>query len=633
MAESYIQQIYSRFGSTQNETGLKSLAKSDIMQIGNHLTGILSDRKISLDPPQLIVVGTQSSGKSSLLNRIIEMDILPTGKTMETRTPLNLQLIQSEKNVAEFGDYQDGLWKISKTIELTTDNKHIALIHDEIKVQTIKKAGSEQGICHQSIIIRLYAPHLPNLSLTDLPGLTSVACIDKGHPADIKEQLHQMIGSHIKSDRSIILLVMPARSDLEVDQAFELVKKYDPLCIRTIGIITKVDLMPTGTDISDYLNNHNISKSLQLNYGYFAVKNKGPDQSLTSKQVSDSELAYFKSHQVYSQMPQTRLGISNLTNNMSQILIDHIKNSLPTILNEINQLEIKVNKDLQEIGQQVPIGIEDQSSLIHMLVANFCREFTSSLKIRGATLNYGRQLKDAFIVYRQNINKITYTFSDELISNALTNCDSNHMLSLPSIDVLEYCLKKIHTDANVTPIEIFCAPSAQCLEKVSQLLLELVDKLIKSTQIGRFPVLSSSIKKEITSAILQQHHSYCLLQIKNLIKIEENYIWSDDLQFLSELQKFHQTIKPGKIDYNIVRCLINGYFETIKKNLQDRVPKEIMYHYVTMVENDICEKLSDKIIKSLSHSKLLEESGNISEKRKKLNEQKNQIATIKALLN
>src|SRR5438046_1427 len=122
---SYITNMYSSMPaisdllSTNNnsKSSLKEFAKTDILQIGNQLTGILADRKINIDPPQLVVVGTQSSGKSSLLNRIIEMDILPTGKTMVTRRPLNLQLINSDKNMAEFGEYINGSWKPIQKIE------------------------------------------------------------------------------------------------------------------------------------------------------------------------------------------------------------------------------------------------------------------------------------------------------------------------------------------------------------------------------------------------------------------------------------------------------------------------------------------------------------------------------------
>ena len=92
------------WNSDDNNT-LKNLANNDVLKIGNLLSGIFSknDSKEFIDPPRLVVVGTQSSGKSSLLNGVISMDIMPIGKNMVTRTPLNLQLTQTNnESYAEF---------------------------------------------------------------------------------------------------------------------------------------------------------------------------------------------------------------------------------------------------------------------------------------------------------------------------------------------------------------------------------------------------------------------------------------------------------------------------------------------------------------------------------------------------
>jgi predicted GTPase len=637
----YIKSFYSQLGSSTEpaSSGLKSLAKSDLLQISNHLTGILADKKINLDPPQLVVVGTQSSGKSSLLNRMIEMDILPTGKTMVTRTPLNLQLINSTRNVAEFGDYIDGVWKITRKIDLSM-GPYTNMIHEEINVQTLKKAGSGQGINTSAIILKIFAPGVPNLSLVDLPGLTSVAREDQGQPKDIVEQLNAMIGSFVKSSRSIILLVMKARNDLEVDQAFALAKKYDPQGIRTIGVLTQVDLMSNGTDINDYISNIGISQSLQLKYGYFAIKNRGPDekdQALTARQVTENEMVYFQTHPVYSQIKVPRLGIINLTNNVSQILLDHIKAALPNISNEISLVECEINKSLQEIGEQIPDKECDQTSRINTLVSNFCRNFIDALEVRGVLINYGRQIKDVFADYRKTIGNLKYTGTDELIANALKDCDGNRMPSVPSIEVLEYFFKRktgdhITNSNTLGPIHMFSEPSIECLKKIRHLLEKLTDELVQKTQILRFPNLSNLIKKEITHNILHEQQAKCAKKINSLIKIEENYIWSEDQQFQTEFQKFYQNIKPGAPDYKALQSLINSYFDTVKKNLMDRVPKEIMYYFVNQIEDTICGTLFDRIIRLSSISKILEESSVMSDRRRKLNDQRAQIIAIKNLL-
>ena len=246
-----------------NETNnINKLGNQEVLKIGNALEGILNnmDSKINIDIPRLVVVGTQSSGKSSLLNNIISMDIMPTGKTMVTRVPLNIQLNQSSKlSQAEFGDYKNGNWIVEKTINLTLPEpleNEIEAIHKEIENQTSLKAGNSQNICKEAIILKIYSPNVPNLGLIDLPGIVMVACTDKGQPKDIKDQIRNMIGNYIKSDRSIILAVIPARPDIEADPALELIKEYDPNGKRTVGVLTKIDLMNNDSDIVDYLNNN-----------------------------------------------------------------------------------------------------------------------------------------------------------------------------------------------------------------------------------------------------------------------------------------------------------------------------------------------------------------------------------------
>ena len=162
-------------GSTHK---LTNLTDTKILEIGKSINSISSDIKLndSLLIPSLVVVGSQSSGKSSVLNGILSMDILPTGKSMVTRTPLNLDLIQTESDMfAEFGKYENSNWIKTKKIKLTSPlptQLEIEHIHKEIESQTIQKAGSEMNISEEEINLKIYSPFVPNLNLIDLPGLT-----------------------------------------------------------------------------------------------------------------------------------------------------------------------------------------------------------------------------------------------------------------------------------------------------------------------------------------------------------------------------------------------------------------------------------------------------------------------------
>lgn len=109
-----------------------------------------------------------------------------------------------------------------------------------------------------------------NLTLVDLPGLTKVPVGDQ--PADIEQQIHDMIMQFISKDNCIILAVSPANTDLANSDALKLAREVDPQGLRTIGVITKLDLMDEGTDAREVLTN----QLLPLRRGYIGVvRSKG----------------------------------------------------------------------------------------------------------------------------------------------------------------------------------------------------------------------------------------------------------------------------------------------------------------------------------------------------------------------
>jgi hypothetical protein len=163
---------------------LRPLGGGEILRIANTLNGIFATSAGALKPPEvprLVVVGTQSSGKSSLLNGIMAADILPLGEQMVTRAPLSLQLFHAPDPAAmraEFGDFSNGAWRLSAGIPLQCPEPTAAQLEQirrTIEEQTESRAGSQKGVSHEPIFLRIYSPYVPNLSLVDLPGLTMTA--------------------------------------------------------------------------------------------------------------------------------------------------------------------------------------------------------------------------------------------------------------------------------------------------------------------------------------------------------------------------------------------------------------------------------------------------------------------------
>jgi len=118
----------------------------------------------TVDLPQIIVVGSQSSGKSSVLENIVQRDFLPRGNGIVTRRPLVLQLVNIHDD-EEYGEF------LHATNQKFTD---FAEIRKEIEAETARVAGQNKGISRSPIHLKIYSPNVLNLTLVDLPGLTKV---------------------------------------------------------------------------------------------------------------------------------------------------------------------------------------------------------------------------------------------------------------------------------------------------------------------------------------------------------------------------------------------------------------------------------------------------------------------------
>ena len=620
---SVISNVYNKVSNYWNvEKDYNILAQNkEILNIGITLNGLFIN-KDTIEVPRLVVVGGQSSGKSSLLNSILGMDILPTGSNMVTRSPLQIELIQTNQvnTIATFGNYVNGSWV--KSIELSLTYPNITLVEKESIIKqiehiTYKNAGNEMNITHTPIFLRIYSPNIPNLTLVDLPGLTMVACTDKGQPKDIKTQIRNMVGEYIKYSKTIILCVMPARIDIEADIALDLIKEYDPNGERTIGILTKLDLMNECTDITNLLES-NVSVDLKLKYGYYGIRNRSKKESLEKNVMEGLELEkeYFENHKIYNDIKyKNKLGVPSLCTNLSYILIESIKTSLPHILKEINK-NLNINKiKLDKLGSPIPIDDHSKSTYIHHYIYTFCSKFIKIVEDRGNHINTARNIKDILINYRIRLNTINPfnvdNFPDKNIENAIINSQGNHMLGLsPPIEVLEQILK----DSINKPIYKLYEPSIECLNNVFNELNSLMGILIDDIGIIRFPNFTKIIKNEVLNIILIENMNITKIKMKEQIEIQENYLWTDNKEFIDLLQNqtsLHET------NITLMRKLLIHYYNSIVDVLQDTIPKTIMLFLVKNTEKELSTKLYE-IVKKQELDHLLMEYSNINEERIKL---------------
>ena len=207
-----------------------------------HMVNSLQELGLDLSLPRIAVVGGQSAGKSSVLECIVGKDFLPRGTGMVTRRPLLLQLHHSQGE--EYATFHH------------TGQRTFALgeeVRSEILAETERELGNKRWVSPKEIILKIFSPKVLNLSLVDLPGMIRVPM--KNQPEDIEVHILNMVSEYIKDEDTIILAVSPANQDLANSDALKWAKDVDPNGNRTIGVITKLDLMDKGTDARDLLNN------------------------------------------------------------------------------------------------------------------------------------------------------------------------------------------------------------------------------------------------------------------------------------------------------------------------------------------------------------------------------------------
>ena len=240
-----------------------------------------------IDLPQIVVVGSQSSGKSSVLENIVGKDFLPRGSGIVTRRPLILQLIHLTKEARQGKPSEEWGEFLHRPNQIFSDFEDI---RKEIEAETDRGTNNTKGVSDVPIRLRIYSPHVLNLTVIDLPGMTRVPI--PGQPHDIEDQIRKMILKFITNPNSIILSVTAANTDIANSDGVQLAREIDPEGARHIGVITKIDIMDAGTDAMDVLCN----RVIPLKLGFVGVVNRSQADINKRKSIKDvllDENVYF----------------------------------------------------------------------------------------------------------------------------------------------------------------------------------------------------------------------------------------------------------------------------------------------------------------------------------------------------
>lgn len=628
-------------------SALNKLTQDQLIQLSDNIRDIFKNSEI-LDPPVLCVVGSQSSGKSITLNGLTGIDILPNGKSIVTRTPIHLRLIHTKDSKTIFVDFYDhsDSQKIISSFQvdaIQTSNEQLIPIRDEIQRLTEQRAGRSKNVVDVPIDIKIRSPDVPNLSIIDLPGLTNIALTDEGQPENIKENIEQMLIKYIKNPRTIILSIIPATIDVESDMGLGLIKTYDPEFKRTIGVITKVDMLK-DSNVEQYLSG-TISRNLRLGYGYYVVRNRSSEEikTMSVKDGYQMEQKFFNETEPYKSSEHlTKMGSINLGNRLSDILLAHLRECLPTVMEEIKNEDKNISIQLDEIGRDFPISEETKCGVLNTLISNFNQEYYEAINQRGSIYNTGAKIAESFSKFDQNMEKLNpfspTIFTDNVINSIVCEYNGIHMPDMViSTGVIEKCFQGIIINGkNMEPLKFIIDPTYQCIKEIQHTMTELVDVILRRDKYSRFPKFCSRIKEIMSSQIIPNKCQTTYGKIDDFVIEETKCIWTNDHKFRYEtLPNMSNRSRNGSVDPQIIRNALYGYFDVVRNIATHCVRKKINAFFVDGVvsqTSNISDGLLSHVLAKHNLTQILEENKEKVTKREKLMKQKEKIDNAKNMI-
>ncbi|KAK2814007.1 vacuolar protein sorting-associated protein 1 [Emmonsiellopsis sp. PD_5] len=491
-----------------------------------------------IDLPQIAVVGSQSSGKSSVLENIVGRDFLPRGSGIVTRRPLILQLInrpataKPQTNGVK-DEKLDGTTDKEANLDEYGEFLHIPgqkfydfnKIRDEIVRETESKTGRNAGISPAPINLRIYSPNVLTLTLVDLPGLTKVPVGDQ--PKDIEKQIRDMVLKQISKPNAIILAVTAANQDLANSDGLKLAREVDPEGQRTIGVLTKVDLMDAGTDVVDIL----AGRIIPLRLGYVPVVNRGQRDIENKRPISyalEHEKNFFENHKAYRNK-SSYCGTPYLARKLNLILMMHIKQTLPDIKARIASSLQKYSSELAQLGDSM---LGNSANIVLNIITEFSNEYRTVLdgnnqELSSIELSGGARISFVFHELYSNGVKALDPFDqvkDIDIRTILYNSSGSSPALFVGTTAFELIVKQ--------QIKRMEDPSLKCVSLVYDELVRILGQLLNKQPFRRYPQLKEKFHSVVISFFKQAMEPTNKL-VKDLVAMEACYVNTGHPDFLN----------------------------------------------------------------------------------------------------
>ncbi|CAH1113907.1 unnamed protein product [Psylliodes chrysocephalus] len=490
--------------------------------------------------PQIVVLGSQSSGKSSVIESLVGKSFLPRGTGIVTRRPLILQLVYCPKEDREHRNAIDGTIEVEDWgVFLHCKDKvfrSFEEIRNEIEAETSRMAGSNKGICAEPINLKIYSTKVVNLTLVDLPGITKVPVGDQ--PPDIEQQIRELVLKYTSNPNSIILAVVTANTDMATSESLAIAKDVDPDGRRTLAVVTKLDLMDAGTDAIDIL----CGRVIPVKLGIIGVVNRSQQDILNNKNIKDSlrdETSFLQSK--YPTLA-ARNGTPYLAKTLNRLLMHHIRDCLPDLKTRVNLMMSQYHSLLSSYGED----ISDKSKTLLQIITKFASAYCSTIEGTSRNIETTELCGGARICYifhetfgrtLDSIHPLAGLTKMDILT-AIRNANGPRpALFVPEVS-FELLVKR-----QIRRLE---EPSLRCVELIHEEMQRIIQHCGNEVQqeMLRFPKLYEKIVDVVTQ-LLRRRLPTTNCMVENLVAIELAYINTKHPDFYKDIQMVPTVIKSA----------------------------------------------------------------------------------------
>jgi GTP-binding protein EngB required for normal cell division len=481
----------------------------------------------SLTLPSIVVIGSQSSGKSSVLEAIVGHEFLPKGHNMVTRRPIELTLVNTPDAQAEYAEFPaQGLGKV-------TDFSHVQKILTDLNLAV----PPEQCVSDDPIQLRIYSPNVPDLSLIDLPGYIQVVGSDQ--PPELKEKIAALCEKYIQSP-NVILAISAADVDLANSTALRASKRVDPRGERTIGVITKMDLVDPDRGL-----NLLTDRKYPLRLGYVGVICRVPTSGASklfnrgsgniTAAVVKNERAYFSAHPEFG--PQSPISVG--TPNLKQKLMHVLEQTMASSLKSTSEV---VRRELDEASYEYKVQYNERPISAETYLAESLDSFKHSF--RGFADSFGREQVRELLKHeldQQVLNILAQKYWNRPIEDMRPPLPETDPLSdLPKADP-EHPLWQLKLDTSLSSLTKL-GIGRLATTVVAASLQDHIDHLIAQSTFVTHPTARQAITEASTSILrdlsydISDELEICIKPYKYRIHLDDAE-WSKGRENISKVLK------------------------------------------------------------------------------------------------